>query len=120
MAKRRSDRKAKLKALLGNKCAWCDSLENTQFDHIDPRTKSFAISGRSLDFPWEKLLEELAKCQLLCFWCHVEKSRHENSIRLASVVYEHGSYSKYRREKCRCDICIVAMREKRRKWRGNK
>ena len=43
------------------------------FDHIDPETKSFTISSK-ITYPKQYVLEELAKCQLLCEECHIAKS----------------------------------------------
>lgn len=43
------------------------------FDHIDRATKSFMIAqntGRS----WKKLMEEVAKCRVLCANCHAIKT----------------------------------------------
>lgn len=40
-----------------------------EFHHLDPLQKSFSIGqfdGRS----WETILEEIAKCELICSNCH--------------------------------------------------
>ena len=52
-------------------CARCGANENLEVDHIDPLTK---VSHNVWTWAEEKRLEELAKCQVLCHNCHVEKS----------------------------------------------
>lgn len=123
MANRRNERRQRLRELLGNRCVACSSTMNLQFDHIDPDTKLFSINGRALDLRWEILLAEAVKCQLLCFDCHVVKSRIEQhakfAMRLAENPRAHGTYSKYRKEHCRCEPCVSNYKAKRRQWRGN-
>ena len=62
---------------LGGKCIECGCTETLEFDHIDPSTKSFNISAGYIK-PKEVLLEEVAKCQLLCNKCHIEKSKKDS------------------------------------------
>ena len=62
---------------MGGKCVECGCKEALEFDHIDPSTKSFNISG-GYTKPKEVLQEELLKCQLLCVSCHKEKTRNHN------------------------------------------
>jgi hypothetical protein len=41
------------------------------FDHLDPTTKSFEIArANSKCTSVERLLEEIAKCELVCALCH--------------------------------------------------
>jgi hypothetical protein len=72
----------KLKAVeyLGGKCVGCsygsaknDILAILEFDHIDPKTKSFKISG-NFHLRWIDIKKELDKCVLKCPTCH--KARH--------------------------------------------
>jgi len=60
---------------LGGKCnnCGCDDHEVLEFDHIDPKTKTIAIS-RNMFLALDTLLEELKKCQLLCVQCHTKKT----------------------------------------------
>lgn len=47
-----------------------------QFDHIEE--KKFSISRMLGDcFKWEKVLEEIAKCQVRCANCHVRKTAYQ-------------------------------------------
>ena len=43
------------------------------FDHRDPAAKSFTIST-NLRKPWAVVLEEIAKCDLVCANCHRERT----------------------------------------------
>jgi hypothetical protein len=80
--KKREDRQLflKMKALseLGMICSGCgeDHPAALQFHHIDPKEKSFSLSTKTLGatkkFPWEDVLEELKKCQILCANCHAK------------------------------------------------
>jgi 5-methylcytosine-specific restriction endonuclease McrA len=60
-------------------CRKCGSPERLECDHVDPSAK--AMSPRAL---WSLATDnpvrvaELAKCQVLCYECHSEKTRREN------------------------------------------
>lgn len=73
-------RRAEYAQLLGGKCAKCDETQGLQFDHINWRTKSFAI-GKLMCVSKEVALREVKKCQLLCFPHHVEKNRKDRAER---------------------------------------
>jgi hypothetical protein len=66
--------KASLVAEAGGACAICGyarAMRNLQFHHVDPATKSFAMTmarGKSL----ETYRAEAAKCVLVCANCHGE------------------------------------------------
>ena len=66
---------------LGGKCVKCGATERLEFDHIDPKNKSFCITSRLLMGDREKFQEELDKCQLLCYNCHLEKTKQQLSSR---------------------------------------
>jgi hypothetical protein len=70
---------------LGGKCVECGCTETLQFDHIDPSTKSFNIAT-GYTKPKEVLLEEVAKCQLLCNKCHIEKTKKDAKFRPKSCA----------------------------------
>ena len=71
---RNRKKKLDLITIAGSKCVKCGyskCQQVLQFHHVDPKTKSFNISGgynRSMD----ALKEEIAKCILVCANCHIE------------------------------------------------
>lgn len=40
------------------------------FDHRDPLTKKFNIQSGARRHPWDRVLEEVAKCDVVCVRCH--------------------------------------------------
>jgi len=124
------------KALRDERRAWArEQFENTcqrcgveggamDFDHIDPRTKSFDIS-QNLSTGWDTFKLEVAKCQLLCRPCHITKTKEDREQGL--IVWRSrtlspsvcGTPSRYSNHKCRCDACREAwakyMAERRAK-----
>jgi hypothetical protein len=95
IARRREYRRSELKKLLGSKCVFCNSIEDLEFDHIDPNTKCFDISV-GIDKPWTQLLNEVSKCQLLCKPCHIIKTNVN--------MNGHGEGSQGKRG-CKCVPC---------------
>tara|TARA_B100000287_G_scaffold396275_1_gene411796 strand:- start:417 stop:848 length:432 start_codon:yes stop_codon:yes gene_type:complete len=61
---------------LGGKCVGCGTTHNLQFDHIKRDTKDYVIT-RKITNKFDNLKEELDKCQLLCYTCHLEKTAKE-------------------------------------------
>lgn len=56
-------------------------LRYFEYDHVDPRLKSFLISeGVLKGFSEHELRNELQKCQLLCSPCHKLKTRAQNDL----------------------------------------
>lgn len=123
MADRRERRRRDLRNMLGDKCSACSSADDLEFDHIDPTSKSFQISGRGLDKPLPVLVAEAQKCQLLCRSCHTAKTQEENQFRIpwnkgdrnSNGFGEHGVASTYNEQGCRCDLCTEAKRQYRLK-----
>lgn len=76
--------KHKLIEYKGGKCAKCgyNNCEGAlQFHHLNPREKEFTISSINLNdsnFSFEKVLQEIDKCILLCANCHAEEHYQEN------------------------------------------
>lgn len=108
MQRRRRERRAWIITELGNECVICKSTIGLQADHIDPDTKLFELTGKDLDRKWSVILNEVYKCQLLCYDHHLEKSRKEGS--LSKIVNKienpkHGTSVMYGRLKCRCAFC---------------
>src|SRR5688572_25325919 len=68
-------------------CAGTFEPHQMDFDHRDPTTKSFAVmTGRAMLMSRVRLLEEIAKCDVVCAHCHAiaPPDRRQNAAR-ASV-----------------------------------
>jgi len=96
-------------------CVKCGTWDNLEIDHIDPSTKEYKITNI-----WRRSQQirdyELAKCQALCNSCHIQKSTLEQK---ASKPVTHGSYKFYRKDKCRCEECVAAYRQRLKVYRDN-
>ena len=79
---RYNQRMADAIAILGGACVVCGATEDLQLDHLNPSTKKFNL-GKLWSTNLENFLEELTKCQLLCFTCHQLKTviydKHQTS-----------------------------------------
>ena len=53
------------------RCPYNGCAAALDFHHIDPDSKSFAISNR-LNYSLKRVIAEIAKCCLLCSNCHRE------------------------------------------------
>jgi hypothetical protein len=65
-------RRRKLLDLFGDRCHVCKEWYHYcvyEFHHVDPTTKEKALS-QMLTYSWERILEEAAKCILVCANCH--------------------------------------------------
>lgn len=70
-------RKQYYQYMLDKQCILCDeaSLPCLQFDHREPEHKKFQISkGIAGAFPWSTILQEIAKCDILCANCHAKRT----------------------------------------------
>lgn len=93
MAERRA------KYLAGLVCVDCGSSDRPELDHRDPAQK---VSHRIWSWRHDRILHEMAKCDVRCADCHharhgAERERHGVSR------YDAG---------CRCDICRAARSAK--------
>ena len=71
--KRRLELKFKAHQYKGGKCEICGYKGlpcSFDFHHINPSEKTFSISNDPHTRSWERIKEELNKCQLLCANCH--------------------------------------------------
>jgi hypothetical protein len=71
------ERKKKLIELAGGECCDCGYKKNIsalEFHHLNPEEKSFGIDLRKCsNLQWNKLVEEVKKCVLICANCHRER-----------------------------------------------
>jgi hypothetical protein len=71
------ERKKKLIELAGGECCDCGYKKNIsalEFHHLNPEGKSFGIDLRKCsNLQWNKLVEEVKKCVLICANCHRER-----------------------------------------------
>jgi hypothetical protein len=101
MLKRYHERRAEAMRLLGGKCVMCGTIEKLEFDHIDASQKNFEVS-KLWAISYERFLEEIKKCQLLCKEHHIHKSRKEAEARRP---WRHGTFYAIRNKKCKCSVC---------------
>lgn len=97
------ERKKKLIELKGGKCIKCgyDKCYGAlTFHHRDPSIKELRLDIRGLsNRSWNKILDEMNKCDLVCFNCHMEIHYGKNggpSPHLSGepIVYETIALSK--------------------------
>lgn len=103
MLRRYHARRAEVIETLGGKCVRCGTTEDLEIDHIDPSTKSYCVS-HNWNLTPAKMAVELAKCQLLCEFHHIEKTREDFGY--ADARKTHGTISSYRY--CKCAECKAA------------
>jgi hypothetical protein len=52
-----------------------------EFDHL--RDKTFAVAAKLVDYRWERILEEIEKCEVVCANCHRRRTaRRRGALRL--------------------------------------
>lgn len=90
-------------------CKNCGDWKNLEVDHINPKEK---VSHSVWSWSEERMLNELAKCQVLCHDCHVQKTWEGRRLC-------HGNYSKYKKG-CRCIPCRDAHTIYKRLYRKRK
>jgi hypothetical protein len=89
--RRRFALKEKAIEYLGGKCIDCGynkCIQALEFDHRNPEEKEFSISGKHC-LSWDKIKNELDKCDLRCANCHRERHARETNI---PKEYEIKSY----------------------------
>jgi 5-methylcytosine-specific restriction endonuclease McrA len=102
-------RSAEAIEFLGGRCANCGSVDALEFDHIDPKAKEANVTQLLLQ-GWDRVLDELSSCQLLCASCHQEKTSREWAAKAV-----HGTDASYERG-CRCAECRQAHSAKVKQW----
>lgn len=90
------------RAILGGVCITCGGTELLEIDHLEPGAKVANLSSMT-NLSESRWREELAKCQLKCKKCHIDRTREQRAV-------PHGGGVKGRRN-CPCEPCIVKRRE---------
>ena len=85
--------------LEGRSCVVCGSVDGLEIDHIDP---DYKWKHNFWSYSWEKINAELAKCQVLCWVHHNEKTAREVGM---PTAYSHGTKSMWAEHGCRCAVC---------------
>lgn len=85
--KRRNENQLKMKELKNElKCCVCGENEPAclDFHHTDPSEKEYTISTIVHTHSWEKIVNEINKCVVLCSNCH--RKVHANVIQCPASV----------------------------------
>ena len=85
-------------------CVTCGANDRLELDHIDPSLKE---DHKIWSWSEQRRNEELAKCQVLCHGCHLQKTIKQ-LVRSHSPI--HGTHNEYAAHKCRCELCTEAQR----------
>lgn len=97
--------KRKANWFAGKVCVVCGTTERLELDHIDPTLKE---SHSIWSWSEKRRAQELAKCQVLCYDHHLEKT--VKALKARSAV-THGTLWMYTYYKCRCDLCYKIKQE---------
>jgi hypothetical protein len=103
----RKNTKTRMVLSFGGICGICgyDKCQSAlEFHHIDPKKKDFDF--RSICRSWDKIVDELQKCIMVCANCHREI--HENIIKIPdNVIRFDKKYIDYKPKKIfnECPIC---------------
>lgn len=71
----RKKRKAEAIEYKGGKCECCGYdkyIGALEFHHRDPSQKDFGLSHKGMTRSWDKMVDELDKCIMVCANCHRE------------------------------------------------
>lgn len=105
----REKRRLKYIGIMGGCCIKCKSCDNLEIHHSNRETK---VSHRIWSWKENRILEEIAKCELLCRDCHFKETAKERGY----YQYEHGTLTCYKKAKCRCSLCRSANAENKKRW----
>ena len=67
-------------------CADCAETDPVvlEFDHL--RDKTFTIGSKLTNYPWEKILEEIEKCEVVCGNCHKRRTARRSQSHRARLA----------------------------------
>jgi len=73
------NRENMLKLLKDHICMDCgeDNIITFEFDHRERKDKKYTISKMLKHFKWDKILNEMSKCDIVCANCHRIRTANE-------------------------------------------
>lgn len=72
-----------------NRCNWVGHLAGFDFHHKNPSDKDFNPNAAKLaSMSWERVKNELDKCELLCALCHREEHSDYSNLYELSKIYK--------------------------------
>lgn len=83
-------RKLKMILYKGGKCIKCNydkCITALEFHHRDPTNKLFDIADSAYNRNWERVKNEIDKCDLLCSNCHREVEENNTSKKILKFIY---------------------------------
>ena len=107
--------KSRLVEAFGNKCCMCGQKyedELYDFHHIDPTNKKFSMgSRRGSCISWERIVEEVKKCVMVCSNCHRLLHNGYASIPKNSTRFDekYDTYEALKNKQCK--VCKIAIEE---------
>lgn len=83
----RKEKKKRCVEYKGGECTQCreTDIDILAFHHRNPEEKNFGIAYNLNEIKWEKLKEELDKCDILCMNCHTKLHKKEEYERFAKI-----------------------------------
>lgn len=91
-------------------CEKCGSIDRLELDHIDPSTK---VHHAIWSWAEERRIDEIAKCQILCHDCHLNKTADDYRKNV-----KHGTYAMRNKYGCDCEECKEYVRRNKRESRA--
>lgn len=135
---RRKNRARLVRYLKAHPCVDCGEVDIRvlDFDHKVPSLKSHNVTRMAISnhFSWQKVEQEIAKCEVRCSNCHRKKTIGKPDWFLDIDAFEettdstiessrlrpgfiHGTATGYRYYGCRCSLCRSASTMAARKYR---
>jgi hypothetical protein len=99
----------------GKRCAWCGDTDDLELDHKNALAKA---SHRIWSWAQARREAELAKCQVLCHYCHETKTELLAENASKATGYRHGTRAMYCVHRCHCDLCRAWNRNRARARRA--
>lgn len=98
--------KQKMIKAFGDKCCVCSHTyppEVFEFHHLNPKNKEFSLGKiRSNYFTWERIVNELRKCVMVCSNCHRLIENGYVEVPPDAKRFDNKSKNKKRKKTRRC------------------